>query len=94
MRKILVNNPDGLRVPLEEMAEFKESSGSMNISRENGTRVTAIGVFIKGRDMSSVVADMQARVRDIKMPPGYLVSWRGEFENQQRAIAVQFDIGT
>jgi cobalt-zinc-cadmium resistance protein CzcA len=29
---------------------------------------------------------MQARVRDIKMPPGYLVSWSGEFENQQRAM--------
>jgi cobalt-zinc-cadmium resistance protein CzcA len=38
MRKILVNNPDGLHVPLEEVASFKESSGSMNISRENGTR--------------------------------------------------------
>ncbi len=86
MRKILVSNPDGLHVPLEEVAAFKESSGSMNISRENGTRVTAIGVFIKGRDMGSVVADMQARVRAIKMPPGYLVSWSGEFENQQRAM--------
>ncbi len=86
MRKVLVNNPDGLHVPLEEVAVFKESSGSMNISRENGTRVTAIGVFIKDRDMGSVVADMQARVRDIKMPPGYLVSWSGEFENQQRAM--------
>jgi len=86
MRKILVNNPDGLHVPLEEVAGFKESSGSMNISRENGTRVTAIGVFIKDRDMGSVVADMQARVRDIKMPPGYLVTWSGEFENQQRAM--------
>jgi cobalt-zinc-cadmium resistance protein CzcA len=58
----------------------------MNISRENGTRVTAIGVFIKGRDMGSVVADMQARVREIRMPPGYLVTWSGEFENQQRAM--------
>ena len=86
MRKILVSNPDGLHVPLEEVAAFKESSGSMNISRENGTRVTAIGVFIKGRDMGSVVADMQTRVRAIKMPPGYLVSWSGEFENQQRAM--------
>ncbi len=86
MRKILVDTPDGLHLPLEEVAAFKESSGSMNISRENGTRVTAIGVFIKGRDMGSVVADMQARVGQIKMPPGYLVTWSGEFENQQRAM--------
>jgi len=54
MRKILIDTPDGLKLPLEEVATFKESSGSMNISRENGTRVTAIGVFIKGRDMGSV----------------------------------------
>ncbi len=86
MRKILIDTPDGLKLPLEEVATFKESSGSMNISRENGTRVTAIGVFIKGRDMGSVVADMQARVHEIQMPPGYLVTWSGEFENQQRAM--------
>jgi cobalt-zinc-cadmium resistance protein CzcA len=86
MRKILIDTPDGLKLPLEEVATFKESSGSMNISRENGTRVTAIGVFIKGRDMGSVVADMQVRVREIQMPPGYLVTWSGEFENQQRAM--------
>ena len=86
MRKILVDTPDGLHLPLEEVATFKESSGSMNISRENGSRVTAIGVFIKGRDMGSVVKDMQSRVSEIKMPPGYLVTWSGEFENQQRAM--------
>ena len=86
MRRILVDTPDGLHIPLEEVATFKESSGGMNISRENGTRVTAIGVFIKGRDMGSVVSDMQSRVREIKMPPGYLVTWSGEFENQQRAM--------
>src|SRR5437762_9265584 len=36
--------------------------------------------------MGTVVADMQARVGQIKMPPGYLVTWSGEFENQQRAM--------
>jgi cobalt-zinc-cadmium resistance protein CzcA len=36
--------------------------------------------------MGSVVADMQARVSEIQMPPGYIVTWSGEFENQQRAM--------
>src|SRR5206468_8715604 len=71
---------------LEDVASFKESSGSMNISRENGSRVAAVSIFIKGRAMGSVVADMQSRVSEIKMPPGYLVTWSGEFENQQRAM--------
>ena len=86
LKKILVDPPDGQRIPLEQLADFKLVNGSMNISRENGTRVTAIGVFIKGRDMGSVVADMQAGVDTLKMPKGYTVTWSGEFENQQRAM--------
>jgi cobalt-zinc-cadmium resistance protein CzcA len=58
----------------------------MNISRESGKRVTAIGVFIKGRDMGSVVRDMQSRIHAIHFEPGYYVTWSGEFENQQRAM--------
>jgi cobalt-zinc-cadmium resistance protein CzcA len=59
----------------------------MNISRENGGRVIAIGVFIEGRDMGSVVKDMQARIaQKVKLPPGYTMSWSGEFENQERAM--------
>jgi cobalt-zinc-cadmium resistance protein CzcA len=86
LKKVLVDTPDGLHIPLEQVAEFKESGGSMNISRENGTRLSAISVFIKGRDMGSVVADMQERVSHVDLPLGYLVTWSGEFENQQRAM--------
>ncbi len=87
MRGILVDTPDGLHIPLEEVATFTVSSGSMNISRENGSRVAAISVFIDGRDMGSVVADMQRAVAAVQFPPGYVVTWSGEFENQQRAMA-------
>ncbi len=86
LQRILVDTPDGQKVPLAAVADFKVVGGSMNISRENGTRVTAIGVFIKGRDMGSVVADMQERAKRIVMPAGYYVTWSGEFENQQRAM--------
>src|SRR5262249_55568980 len=72
---------------LGQVAEFRLGSGSMNISRENGTRVGSVGVFIRGRDMGSVVADMQAAVADVTMPAGYRVQWSGEFENQERAMA-------
>jgi cobalt-zinc-cadmium resistance protein CzcA len=86
LKKVLVDTPDGTHIPLEEVADFRESGGSMNISRENGTRLSAISVFIKGRDMGSVVADMQERVRHVALPQGYLLTWSGEFENQQRAM--------
>jgi len=86
LKKVLVDTPDGLHIPLEQVAAFKEMGGSMNISRENGTRLSAISVFIKGRDMGSVVADMQTRISKIPLPHGWFVTWSGEFENQQRAM--------
>ena len=92
LKKVLVDTPDtpdtpgGLHIPLDQVAAFKESTGSMNISRENSTRLSAVSVFIKGRDMGSVVADMKARVDKISLPQGWFVTWSGEFENQQRAM--------
>jgi len=87
IRRLLVATPDGAYVPLSEVATFRTVDGLMNIARENGRRVFAIGVFIHGRDMGSVVADMQARVkRHVVLPEGYGISWSGEFENQERAM--------
>lgn len=86
LKRVLVDTPDGLHIPLEQVADFRESGGSMNISRENGTRLSAISVFIKDRDMGSVVTDMQERVSHVPLPQGYLLTWSGEFENQQRAM--------
>jgi cobalt-zinc-cadmium resistance protein CzcA len=49
--------------------------------------VVSIGVFIRDRDMGSVVKDMQARVAaDVKLSEGDEVTWSGEFENQERAM--------
>ena len=48
----------------------------------------SIGVFIKDRDMGSVVKDMQKAVaRTVKLQQGYEIGWSGEFENQERAMA-------
>ena len=88
LRDILLTTQSGAFIPLAQVARFKTIGGSMNISRENGGRVIAIGVFIEGRDMGSVVRDMQDRVaRLVKLPAGYTMSWSGEFENQERAMA-------
>ncbi|MHB8521959.1 MAG: efflux RND transporter permease subunit [Limisphaerales bacterium] len=86
LKNVLVDTPDGMHIPLDQVATFKLAGGSMNISRENGMRVMAIGVFIHGRDMGSVVTDMKAQVKALKLPDGYPVTWSGEFENQQRAM--------
>ena len=83
----LIPTPDGGYTQLGSVATIRETSGAMNIAREAGRRTVAIGIFIKGRDMGSVVKDMQARVAEnVKLPPGYTVGWSGEFENQERAM--------
>src|SRR5258708_773140 len=88
LRSITVSAPGGAYVPISQVAEFSTIGGAMNIARENGVRVHSIGIFIAERDMGSVVWDMKDRVAArIKLPPGYSITWSGEFENQERAMA-------
>ena len=85
---VLIDTPEGSRIPISDVAKVSIGSGSMNIARESGQRVAAIGVFIEGRDMGGVVNEMEQRVTaSVQMPPGYYTVWGGEFENQQRAMA-------
>jgi cobalt-zinc-cadmium resistance protein CzcA len=79
--------PNGGYATLENVATIHQGSGAMNIAREAGRRTMAIGVFVKGLDMGSVVADMKARVnKNVSISKGYSVTWSGEFENQERAM--------
>jgi cobalt-zinc-cadmium resistance protein CzcA len=86
LKEILVPAPSGAQIPLADLVAFRPGSGAMNIARESGQRVVAIGVFIRDRDMGSVVADMQKAAADIKLPRGNRITWSGEFENQERAM--------
>ncbi len=87
LRKLLLDAPDGSQIPLDQVAKIGTQDGVLNISREAGRGTAAIGVFIKDRDMGSLVAEMQDAVaKNIKLPPGYTLSFGGEFENQQRAM--------
>ncbi len=83
---LLVATPGGAQVPLAGLARFRSASGAMDIARENGRRVVSIGVFIRDRDMGSVVADMKKRVAEVSLGEGEEVAWSGEFENQERAM--------
>jgi len=83
----LIPTPDGGYAQLGSVATIRETSGAMNIAREAGRRTMAVGIFIKDRDMGSVVADMKGRIaRNVKLPESYTVGWSGEFENQERAM--------
>lgn len=85
---LLIAAPSGAQIPLSELAHFRQTMGAQDIARENGQRVVSIGIFIEGRDMGSVVADMKNRVAaNVRIPNDVTLSWSGEFENQERAMA-------
>lgn len=69
-------------VPLRELATFAVVEGPNQISRENGKRRVVVQANARGRDIGSIVADVQARVAaEVRLPPGYYLTWGGQFEN-------------
>ena len=85
---LLVTAEDGQRVPLSQLAHIRVLEGPAQVSRENGQRRIVIECNVTGRDMGSFVAAAQRVVgRQVSFPTGYFVTWGGQFENQQRAMA-------
>ena len=79
--------PGGYRVSLDQLAELKTVEGPTEISRENGQRRIGIELNVVGRDIGSFVREAQARIgQKVQLPPGYYLSWGGQFENQQQAM--------
>jgi cobalt-zinc-cadmium resistance protein CzcA len=75
-------------VALGDIAEVAVRQGATRIAREAGGRSVAVKVNLIGRDQGSFVAEAQKKVADqVALPPGYRMTWGGQFENQQRAMA-------
>ncbi len=74
-------------IPLSEVAEVTIKQGASRVSREAGSRIVSIKANITDRDQGSFVKEaMQAVQEKVKLPPGYNMTWGGQFENQQRAM--------
>ncbi len=85
---LLVTAENGQRVPLSQLARIATVEGPAQVSREDGQRRIVIECNVTGRDMGSFVAEAQRAVaKEVALPPGYFVTWGGQFENQQRAMA-------
>jgi heavy metal efflux system protein len=68
-------------VPLSELAQVDLKPGPNLISREDGKRRIAVTANVRGRDLSSFIADAQNQVMEkVKLPPGYWIGWGGQFE--------------
>jgi len=86
LNDILIAAPVGGRIPLGQVATLKLSSGASVIDRENSLRRVVVKCNVKGRDIGGFVHDAQALVAaQVKLPPGYFITWGGQFENAQQA---------
>jgi cobalt-zinc-cadmium resistance protein CzcA len=75
-------------IPLGSIANVSVKQGVGRVSREGGGRNVAVKANLLGRDQGSFVAEAMNKVNaEVKLPEGYYVTWGGQFENQQRAIA-------
>jgi cobalt-zinc-cadmium resistance protein CzcA len=73
-------------IPLGEIANITVRQGAARIGREGGGRMVAVKANLLGRDQGSFVEEAMAKVKQqVKLPPGYSITWGGQFENQQRA---------
>ncbi len=87
LRRLTLNLPSGGRIPLEEVATIQRNSGPNTINRENVRRRIIIQCNTAGRDLNSVVLDIQKRLDPIQksLPTGYFVEYGGQFESQRNA---------
>ena len=75
-------------IPLGEIANIEVKQGASRISREAGMRAVSVKANLSGRDMGSFIKEAQRKVkREVGLPPGYTMTWGGQFENQQRAMS-------
>jgi len=86
IRNLFVNLPDGNQIPLKEVAEISYQQGPMQISRDNTNRRTYVGINVEGRDVKSLVEEIQRTLDEkLVLPTGYYIRYGGAFENLERA---------
>lgn len=86
VNNLMITTNTGAQIPLSQVANVSYKLGPAQISREQGKRRIVIGFNVKGRDVESVVKDIQAKLdKEIKLPSGYYFTYGGQFENLQEA---------
>lgn len=83
---VKVADPQGRLIPVSQLADIRTEEGPSQISRTNGRRRITIEANVRGHDLASFVSDAQTAVdKKVVLPPGYRLTWGGQFENLQRA---------
>ncbi len=86
IRNLLVDTPIGQKIPLAQVASIDYGTGPNTINRENVSRLIVVSANVSGRDLGSVIDDIQAQVKNsVQLPTGYFIQYGGQFESEQRA---------
>ncbi|MBZ9651208.1 CusA/CzcA family heavy metal efflux RND transporter [Psychroflexus montanilacus] len=86
LQNLIIDTPNGGKIPLSEVADISYSKGPAKISRDETKRRIVVGVNVRNRDLASVVEDIQGILNDnLSLPVGYTLTYGGQFENLQSA---------
>src|SRR5262249_49671715 len=84
--QVLVASPQGIQVPLSQLARIENVRGPAMISSENGLLLATVLLNVQGRDVGGFVQEARERVRrEVSLPAGYYIGWSGRWENQEHA---------
>lgn len=86
LRNLLVDLPNGMHVPMSELAHIDFAEGPTQISRDDTKRRITIGVNARNIDIATLVSSIEEALNEqLELPPGYYIRYGGQFENLQRA---------
>jgi cobalt-zinc-cadmium resistance protein CzcA len=86
VRNLLIPSPQGTFIPLHQLASVDIKNGPNQIQREDAKRRIVVGFNVRGRDVQSIVNELQTKVdRGINLPTGYFITYGGAFENLNAA---------
>lgn len=86
VQQLLISTPHGAQIPLRTVADVEIVEGPNQIQRENSQRRIIVGFNVRNRDIQSTVNELQQKVEEqIKLPPGYYITFGGAFENLEAA---------
>lgn len=86
--ELLVEIAGGAKIPLKEVAKIEETDGPVQITRQSAKRQVVVQANVENRDVVSFVEEVRKTIaREVSLPPGYFITFGGQFENQQRASA-------
>jgi Cu/Ag efflux pump CusA len=83
---LLVDKPNGEKIPLAQVAQIINGTGPNTISREKVSRLIVVAANVKGRDLRSIITEMQSKIKqNVPLPAGYYIQYGGQFEAEERA---------